>query len=284
MSLPNYPIVNAGLKYCNGLNISYAGAKLVDLAAGACRDSLNINDIILDADAQINGAIVGPNGCDQAALVASKFYAVYVIASSSSVDTSNSALGAGYDSAFQPVNVAPAPANPFPACGLLSLASNAAPYLPEGYDMYRRVGWVKTDGSANILKFYQYGTGETRSIWYDEPYQIGNFVAGSPVAYAPVNLSPAIPLSASEAKINVLYTCSNAAQFLQFIPGSSSNTANNQIIFGCGSAAAQYDTLEVAANLYPATLPTLPYVAVQVKVAAGDNVSIWVVSYEDYLD
>lgn len=256
MSLPNYPIVNAGLKYVNGLDVSYSAAKKVAIAPGACRDSLNINDIVLDAPLLLDGAVVGVNGVDQAAFQASKFYAVYVIADSTKYN---------------------------PVAGLFAL-KDAVPVLPYGYDMYRRLGWVKTEGASNILKFYQYGTGETRTIWYDSPYQIGNFVAGAPPAYAPVDLSPAIPLQRSEAKINVLYTCSNAVQILQFLPGSSSNTSNNQIIFGCGVAAAQYDTLEVASDLYTPALPALPYVAVQVKVLTGDNVSIWVVSYDDYLE
>ena len=91
--MPNEPIVNAGLKYVNGLELVKTAAKVVNVLPGAARSSGNVNDIILQEAVdvngdglgyavQINGAVVGANGCDQAVLAASSFYAVYLISDS----------------------------------------------------------------------------------------------------------------------------------------------------------------------------------------------------------
>ena len=37
-----------------------------------------------------------------------------------------------------------------------TITTSATPTLPTGYTLYRRIGWVRTDGSGNILSFRQY--------------------------------------------------------------------------------------------------------------------------------
>src|ERR1700733_4966151 len=135
MTIPNNPIVNAGLLYVNGLQISNAtSSKTLFLDQGAARDSSNINDIILSSTIILNGASTGPNGVDGSTLIASRFYAVYVIGDS----TDNKSTA-----------------------GLFSLSPNA-PALPSGYDTFRRVGWILTDSFANIFAFSQTGVNESR--------------------------------------------------------------------------------------------------------------------------
>lgn len=124
MSLqPQTPIVNAGLKYVNGLLLSNSplapNTQLV-LGAGQARDSSNVNDMLLSNDVALDGLHVGANGMDVAVLAPNGMYAVYLIGDS----TENQ-----------------------PIAGLLSLASNAQPFLPFGYDMFRLIGYVSTNAA-----------------------------------------------------------------------------------------------------------------------------------------
>ena len=124
MSTPNTPIVNAGTMYINNLQLSWNASEVttLSLSAGEARDSTNTNDIILNDPVIIYGNFVGPNGMDQAPIANNSQYAVYVIASSTSIFTSTQELGGG------PFNVPVV--NPYPPAALLSLSSNTAPVLP----------------------------------------------------------------------------------------------------------------------------------------------------------
>ncbi len=98
--------------------------EIVDISTGSCRsDSGPFITVasILSPDITALGA----NGLDAGVVAADTWYAVWVIADSQGV-----------------VAVA----------GLFSLSATA-PTLPAGYDLQRRVGWVRTDGTSDILIF-----------------------------------------------------------------------------------------------------------------------------------
>ena len=121
--MPNTPIVNAGLKYANGLQLAWASDETITIAAGAARDSSNTNDIVLDASVTVSNIVSGANGLDTGSVAANTMYAVYLIGDST-----------GYES----------------TAGLLSTDASS-PNLPGGYDMYRRIGWVLTDATSDNL-------------------------------------------------------------------------------------------------------------------------------------
>lgn len=189
------PIVNLGNSYINGLAIVYASTTTVTLQLGQARDSTNINDILLTANATIDAAQTGSNGLDTGSLANSTWYAVYVIGSSSN--------------AAQPA-------------GLLS-TSATAPTLPLGYDIFRRVGWVRTDGSAHFLKFYQTGAGAGRTLWWDAIISV--LSAAGNTSYTAVSMAAAMPSTALTAIVNYSlapHTAANAALFRR--TGSTSTT------------------------------------------------------------
>jgi|SRR5277367_53638 len=253
--MPNYPIVNAGLLYVNGLGISKTAAKVVTMQLGASRDSTNTNDIILGPTASqpvlspvaINGAFVGANGVDVAVLADSSFYAVYVIGDSTDYQT--------------------------PA-GLLSLNATT-PALPFGYDMYRRVGWVLTDSSADILQFWQFGSGSGRIYYYD--VGISALSAGTSTTYAAINLSTSVPPIATQVIFKVDYTANSATDIASFLPYGSTAT-NGIVVFGYGAAAAQQGMATVPCEL-DAGVPTIQY-----KVTSGsDSLTLLTAGFNDYL-
>ncbi len=244
--MPTTPIVNAGVKYVNGLAIAKTAAKTISMAAGAARDVTNTNDIVLSAPVTVNGANVGINGVDVAALVASNFYAVYVVADSNE---------------YQPTG------------GLLSLDFEQ-PNLPGGYDMYRRVGWILTDGSADILQFWQYGEGQERTYYYDVP--ISELSGGSATTFTAIDLATSVPPIATEVLLNILFTPDGATEIAEFLPFGSAATSG-MVQYGCGVAAAQRGMVTVPCEL-DSSVPKILY-----KVAAGDTLSVGVAGYTDYM-
>lgn len=242
----NVPVVNAGLLYVNGLQLSRASTTTLTLAAGAARDSGNTNDITLSAAATINGAVVGANGCDVQALEASTMYAVYVIGDSTQYNAT---------------------------AGLLS-KNLTQPSLPGAYDMYRRVGYIKTDGSSLILQFWQYGSDETRVMYYDVGISV--LAGGAQTSFTAVDLSAAVPVTATQAYFDIAYTPNAATNKAEFLPGGSS-ASNGIVRYGCGVAAAQIGALIMPTQAVSSVAKIL------YKVAASDALTLLVSGYTDYL-
>ncbi len=246
MATPNTPIVNAGLKYVNGLNLTWSAAKVITIGAGAARDSTNTNDIVVSSTLTNTGTVVGVNGVDVAALVLSSMYAVYVIADST-----------GH----------------YATASLLSLNATT-PTLPFGYDMFRRVGWVLTDASANILLFWQVGSGQTRDIWYD--VAISELSAGTSTTYAAIDLATSVPPIVTEAFMVATYTPNSATNVAHILPSGSSAT-NGVVRLGGGVAAAQVSNIVVPVQLLAGVAN------IQYKVQASDTLSLLTAGFKDIM-
>lgn len=206
--MPNIPIVNDGLKYINGLTLSRTDDEVVAIAAGQCRNSTNVNDIVVGSALAVDILESGANGLDSGSVAASTFYAVFVIGDST-----------GYND----------------AAGLFS-TSATAPTLPFGYDMFRRVGWVKTDGSSDLLEFRQRGIGPDRWMWWDASIAT-DITNGSSATWAAVDASAGIPdlTVTGEVVIAATFTPTGADDPLNLRPGGSSST--DGYVIETGSAA-----------------------------------------------
>lgn len=247
MTSPQNPIVNAGLLYVNGLGLTRASNTTVTMAAGAARDSSDVNDITLSALVTLNGATVGANGMDSAVLAASTMYAVYVIGDSTRYNAT---------------------------AALASSAANSAPTLPYGYDMYRRVGWFLTDSSSHVLQFWQYGFNETRTYYYD--VGVSELSGGSSTSFAEINLATSVPPIATEVIFDVTFTPDGATEVAEFLPYGSVATSGF-VRFGTGVAGAQVGTVTVPCQL-KVGVPTVQY-----KVASGDTLTLLCTGFKDYL-
>ena len=268
---PQAPVVNAGLLYANGLQLSAQIAfglttpKQITMQLGAARDSTNTNDILLQATSAtpdepttaatpiiINGALVGANGVDVAVLADSSLYAVYIIGDSTDYQ---------------------------PTAGLLSL-NFTHPNLPGGYpkggyDMFRRVGWVLTDSSANILQFWQYGSDETRTYYYDVGISV--LSAGASGTFAAVNLSTAVPPIATEVLLNYTFTGTATTDIAEILPYGSVATSGIVQISG-GVTTAQVGMVWVPCELTAGGVPEILY-----KVTGTATLTLLVAGYKDYI-
>lgn len=247
--MANSPIVNARVKYCNGLNLSWvSGGLTLGVAAGACSNSSNVNDIALDAAVVLNSAVSGVvNGMDTGSLGNNTIYAVYAIADST-----------GYNAAGS----------------LLSLASNSVPALPYNYDLYRRIGYVRTDGSAQFLAFDQRGDGLVRAMWYRASIAT-DITAGSSATFAAVDVSGSIPAGGKVGIFKVTFTPTGADDPCELRSGDSAVDDGQAVLSGSAAGVVKIGNLECPIG---ATLAS----GVDYKVT-GSAVAVNVQGYYDVL-
>lgn len=248
MSNPNSPIVNAGLSYVNGLGMAYVDTTHLTVATGQARDSTNTNDITNSATVTFLTTRVGANGVDLAAVTTSSIYALYIIGDSTAYKTT--------------------------AC--LASLNATTPSLPEGYDMFRRIGWIFSDGSSHIIKFWQIGgSGGGRLMYWDVAVSV--LSGGTSTTYANVDLSTAVPpLATTDVRFIATYTPNSATNIAHMLIFGSSAT-NGMVQIGGGVAAAQVSNIIVPAALNT-TKPEIQY-----KVQTSDTLSLSVEGFTDYL-
>lgn len=247
--MTNRAIVTKGSKYVNGLQISIpaAGTKLVTVKAGACRNSTNINDIVLDNDIVINGAETGANGVDITAIVLNQLYAVYAIADSNE----NEVAGA-----------------------ILSLDFVNGPILPFNYDMYQLIGAVRVNGSANTVAMETYGEGQVRTMYYDEAVPF--LSAGTATTLTNVPLATGVPPIRGRALLQVSLEANVVSDTLNL--SAFGVPATNPAIILSAVTATPSVLREVVTCPYElnAGVPTISYFVSD----ASDSADISVIGYE----
>jgi hypothetical protein len=245
--MPTIPIVNAGLKYVTGLRLSWTSNTVMSVASGQARNSSNVNDITLSAAQTITTTVSGAGGVDTGTIANSTFYGVYVVGDSTGYEATTAVISADL----------------------------TTPLLPAGYDMYRRIGYVKTNGSAQFLEFRQDGLDASRWMWYDVAIAT-NITAGASATFAAVDASAGLPgltAFASEVNILALFTPTAANNTLELRPGSSSATA------GYTRASGDVAAVVVTTNM------VVPYdvtTGIDYKVT-GSAVALSVAAYLDLL-
>lgn len=202
-------IVNAGFSYRTGLQSSYVSATQVNVSAGQCRDSTNTFDIFVPSLGQIAPlscltSFVGANGLDFGTIAPSTIYGLFVL----------------FDPTFQ---LQPA---------LLLSTSFTNPIMPGvrgvTYSAFRLVDFVTTDGSSNIVSFFN--TPGTGTIYkqYESPQIV--LTAGAATTFTPVSLSPAVPnLGYGRVYLNMSYVPHADADIASFRPTGALATSHEWI-------------------------------------------------------
>lgn len=263
------PVVNGGIKYIHGLQMSFTSTTSITVQPGRARDAVNVNDIVVGyqpnvAASQTGEATIPPypagvatvlstafngaGGLDTGTIAVSTFYAVYAIGDSYNV-------------------------NP----GSVILSKNiVAPQFPMGYNIARRIGYILTDSSALVLNFWQFGLGDVRDMWYDVGIAVPT-TSGS-TTYAPISLVASVPIMGTEVFLKVAYTANSATDIASFLPYGS--TATNGIqIFGYGVAALQQGMLTILAEVNATPAPAFQYKT----TSASDTLVLTTAGYRDYL-
>lgn len=266
----NDPVYSLPFLYISGLNISVASTTILAIAPGQARDQNDVIDMPVGfpnlqgntLPAQqflnylppifINSAVNGANGLDAGSLIATMDYAVYLIGDSR-----------GYN------NVA----------GLISLTSNAAPLLPLGYDSYRLLGFIQTDGSAHFVASSTNPINIRNARAYYLSSASSVLSGGNATSFTAIDLSTPIPTTTARdviAYLLVTFTPAAVGDTVQFRPTSEGTpqTAGLPTIVGVTAGIAQSQYLTVICGV-GSSKPEIDY-----KVTSGsDSVNVSVVGY-----
>ena len=268
--IQNDPIYLLPFLYISGLNISVASTTVLAIAPGQARDSSdNIDMPVGFSNLQgntlpalqfqnympplfLNGAVNGANGLDSGSLIATMDYAVYLIGDSR-----------GYN----------------PVAAILSLTSNAYPLLPLGYDSYRLLGFIQTDGSAHFVvsSTNPLNARNLRSFYLSPAVSV--LSGGNATSFTAIDLSTPIPTTTARdviAYLQVVFTPLAIGDTVQFRPTGEGTpqTAGLTTITGVAAGIAQTQYLQVIAGV-GSSKPEIDY---KVTVS-GDSVSVLVVGY-----
>lgn len=268
--IQNDPIYLLPYLYISGLNISVASTTVLAIAPGQARDSSdNIDMPVGFPNLQgntvpatqfqnfmpplfINSAVNGANGLDQGSLIATMDYAIYLIGDSR-----------GYN----------------PVAAILTLTSNAFPLLPLGYDSYRLLGFVQTDGSVHFVASSTNPLNARNLRAYYLSPAVSVLSGGNATSFTAIDLSTPIPTTTSRdviALLQVVFTPLAIGDTVQFRPTGEGTpqTAGLVTIPGVAAGIAQTQYLQVICGV-GSSKPEIDY---KVSVS-GDSVSVLVVGY-----
>lgn len=242
MSVPNTPVVNAGLLYVNGCNLSWVSTTAISVSAGQVRDSSNVNDIVLSSASSVSISSSGVvNALDTGTIAASTMYSVYAIGDSTG----------------------------FRDNGCLLSLSASQPTLPFGYDMYRRIGAISINSSSQVRRFMQVGSGNSREMLYDPgtgPSTKGVVIpssgTGGSTSYVNLGLLISlVPQLAVECIINCAFTPNSANNVLFLAPATIDNGTTAWVGSYASMSAAATGSAQVGVLRVPCSLPNATQIA-----------------------
>lgn len=204
--------------YANNLQISNNATtpdSKLDVTAGQARNTNNTMDIVLPTAVVVDAETNGANGLDTGALANSTWYAVHLIGSSLNLK---------------------------PAAAMLS-TSATAPLMPLGYDLFWRIGWTKTDGSADLLPYNVYGNGNVRKYVWDAV--VTELSAAGNTSFTDVDLATSVAPTSTLAYLNWKLVPATAGNICNLRVNGSSSTTNLEIT---GSVAAVANAGQVTIN------------------------------------
>lgn len=206
----NYPVSAGG--YCNLAASATGASKNVSISADeiVVKDSSNLYLTLRTVSLTVDTTASGANGLDAGALATSTWYSLWVIAKADGTKA-----------------------------GLISLSATA-PTLPDGYVYKARVGWIRTDGTANKypLGFTQAG----RRVQY-------KVASGSNVTALPKMADGSAGSVSTPTWVAVAvgtYLPTTAVQILGFLEGEQGLTVNHSAIvapsnaYGAQGATSNY--------------------------------------------
>ena len=226
-----------------GCSVSWTSVSTVTIGTGTCRDKADSLTILVTVPLLANIAIAGAGGLDTGVETSNTFYSVFVIADSTGVLPPNSLLSTGGD-------------NPT--------------LLPPGYDVYRRVGYVRNNPSSDFREFVSYGKGSERSIQYrDALSSRQQLVGGSATVVTAINCGSLIPNSSAYGRFQLAQRGTVVASFYD---DPTQLLANAQRSLLAGNTSCDV-LMRVSAS------QRIAYA----NAAAGGLVDVWVLGYEEQL-
>ena len=199
----------------------------------------------------INSAINGAGGLDAGSLGASLQYAVYLIGDSR-----------GYN----------------PVAGIMTLTSNPLPLMPLGYDSYRLIGFIETDGSSHFVYATHKPQNMVGALEYINQPPISVLSGGTATTFTAIDLtaSSAVPTTTLPNVIVTLlvtFIPAAAGDVVTFRPTGQTSGAY-WTITGIAAGIAQSQYLVMIAGV-GSSKPEIDYLV----TSGSDAVSVSVVTW-----
>lgn len=215
----------------SGLQSAWVSNTSFSVSAGTCLNSTGVSNMFLDTGVTVDCTKTGLNGLDTGALAASTVYYKYLVGNSLNKLTQ----------------------------GVVLSLSATAPVLPEGCDMYRYIGYEKTDGSVHLLLSYETGSSNARTKRWDAAISV--LAAGTSTTLASIVLTPALPLSRSGISVDlfVAFTPATAGDSVGFTPFGSTATAIAKLSASV-AAVVQQAVVPNVLSVLNSGVPTILYI------------------------
>ena len=144
-----------------------------------------------------------------------------------------------------------------------------SPTLPEGYTKYRRVGWVRNNGSSNFLKFYQTG-----DWWCFDARQTVLSTANPATSYTNVDCSSFAPPTSPMISF---YTFLRDDQYtFLWVKLRRNGGASDWVTVGSYTSTPRMQTYEVSCPCDNSQI-----IEYKAESADMEELSLWVLGYSD---
>lgn len=144
------------------------------------RDEANEYTMRFTGKLTLDLTVSGVGGIDVGSEAASTWYSVWIIADSTATDR-------GLAKAI--LSTSPT----FPTL----------PPSPATFDVARRIGWIRNDGSSDIIKFFMFGCERSRVWFYDaEQSAVQVLVGGNATSFTNIDLSAFVPPTSTLARMH----------------------------------------------------------------------------------
>lgn len=238
----------------------------IQVSPGQARSQFNEFDIVLPATTFINTQVNGINGLDTGTIAVNTWYSVYLI----------------YDNTLaQPTSCI------ISAQQKITNIGTAIPVLPFGYSHYRRIGWVLTDSSANLIPYdpaYQFlgvgGDNCARYYQWRSPIQV--LGGGTSTTFSTLSLGGAIPyIERGAANLGLLCTGTTISGIASIRPTGSSSAIglcpiNVNSTVTVSATYPQFPSCWIAFQNYNVNnLPSIDY------IVTASTLTIWVNGFYD---
>ena len=237
--------------YTNGLqlsNDSVAPDTIIRCSTGSTLDSTGVYQIEVTAALEADISVSGINGLDTGTVAASTVYNVFLIA--------------------DPVSLEPD--------ALLISLSATQPLMPFNYSVFKRIGYIVTDGTSDILLgYWSAGNSATRQFTFDAPILALN--AGTQTSYTGVALTTFVPAVDNTPVVIYSDFTANAAADIENLQGFDSTGDAVTIIAPVAGATAHTTSQNTVLAQLNTAAPSIKY-----KVSAG-SLSLYVCGYTFYL-
>ena len=239
--------------YVHGAALEWVSATSVKVGTSNeptyLRDQRNRGNIIFSGTLTADITSSGAGGLDTGAEAADTWYGVFIIGDSTGVNTPKAMLSISKDN----------------------------PTMPAGYDRFRRVGWVRNNGSSNFRRFMQNGAGAYRRYHYDEERSLVQPLSGgTATTFTDVPLTAFMPVTAKRCEVVCGFDTTSPSQFFEIRPDGSS--VADPATFGVVGVAAP-TAITQPMCIHTSDTQTFEYMV----SAAGASLDVYVVGYEDEL-